>query len=118
MLVGELVPLALAFMRNNPINDFATQYYWVVVDEYQDLNRAEQALVHELAKKSVLLVAGDDDQSIYSFKYAHPEGIGTFEAEVDYPLAVCHRCPALVLALARHLIESAGANRIDKEPAA
>ncbi len=115
MLVGELVPLALMFLRKNPINDFAGRYKWVVVDEYQDLNKAEQSLIQELAKKSVLLIAGDDDQSIYSFKYAHPEGIASFTADVDYPLPVCRRCPSLILTLARSLIESAGANRISKD---
>jgi superfamily I DNA/RNA helicase len=115
MLVGELVPLALMFMRNNPVNDFSGRYNWVVVDEYQDLNRAEQELIQQLAKKAVLLIAGDDDQSIYAFKYAHPEGIATFPAEVDYPLPVCRRCPSLVLTLARSLIESAGAHRIAKD---
>src|SRR3989442_2136671 len=115
MLVGELVPLALMFLRKNPINDFAGRYKWVVVDEYEDLNKAEQSLIQELAKKSVLLIAGDDDQSIYSFKYAHPEGIASFTADVDYPLPVCRRCPTLILTLARSLIESAGANRISKD---
>lgn len=115
MLVGELVPLALAFLRANPINDFTGRYKWVVVDEYQDLNRAEQALVQQLAKTSVLLIAGDDDQSIYSFKYAHPEGIASFEADVDYPLPVCRRCPSLILTLARSLIESVGRGRLPKD---
>jgi len=115
MLVGELVPLALTFLRNNPVNDFTGRYNWVVVDEYQDLNRAEQALIQQLAQKAVLLVAGDDDQSIYAFKYAHPEGIKTFNADADYPLPVCYRCPSLVLTLARSLIESAGAARLAKE---
>jgi len=115
MLVGELVPLALTFLRNNPVNDFAGRYEWVVVDEYQDLNRAEQALVQQLAGKAVLLIAGDDDQSIYSFKYAHPEGIATFKADVDYRLEVCRRCPSSVLTLARHLIEAAGDKRLPKD---
>jgi len=115
MLVGELVPLALMFLRKNPINDFAGRYKWVVVDEYQDLNKAEQALIQELAKKSVLLIAGDDDQSIYSFKYAHPEGIASFASDIDYPLPVCRRCPSLILTLAKSLIESGGESRIKKD---
>lgn len=115
MLVGELVPLALAFLRTNPVNDFTDRYRWVVVDEYQDLNRAEQTLIQQLSQRSVLLIAGDDDQSIYGFKYAHPEGIAAFNAEVDYPLPVCRRCPSLVLRLARSLIESAGPNRLPKD---
>src|SRR6266849_1777262 len=115
MLVGELVPLALTFLRTNPVNDFTGRYNWVVVDEYQDLNRAEQALIQQLAQTAVLLVAGDDDQSIYAFKYAHPEGIKTFNADADYPLPVCYRCPSLILTLARSLIESAGAARLEKE---
>ncbi len=52
---------------------------YILVDEYQDLNALEQEFVDLLANKSkLLLVVGDPDQSIYSFKYAHPSGINEF----------------------------------------
>lgn len=56
-----------------------------------------------------LSVIGDEDQSIYSFKYAHPEGIARFDREHpgthDERLEVCRRCPHLVVSMANSLIE-------------
>jgi DNA helicase-2/ATP-dependent DNA helicase PcrA len=48
----------------------------LVVDEFQDLNAAEIALVETLASRGIsILAVGDDDQSIYGFRMADPAGI-------------------------------------------
>src|SRR5207244_974372 len=47
---------------------------------------------------------GDEDQSIYSFKYAHPEGIREFVAEEEIGLDECRRCPVQVIDIANSLI--------------
>lgn len=49
MLIGELVPEALRFLRNNPASWVLSAFDHVIVDEYQDLNRAEQELIDLLA---------------------------------------------------------------------
>lgn len=109
MLVGELVPEALRFLRGNPASPFRPHFAHVLVDEYQDLNRAEQALLDLLADAGTLTVVGDEDQSIYSFKYAHPEGISTFDenhpATADESLDECRRCPTAIVEMANHLIQ-------------
>ena len=76
----------------------------LLVDEYQDLNRCDLAVVREIASRNVeLFIAGDDDQSIYGFRKAHPEGIRRFPQ--DYPgamelsLEVCKRCDCGILDL-------------------
>jgi DNA helicase-2/ATP-dependent DNA helicase PcrA len=74
MLIGELISLASAYLRNNPL----TEFDHVLVDEYQDLNRAEQQLVDLVAAGAALAVVGDEDQSIYAFRNAHPEGMQDF----------------------------------------
>jgi superfamily I DNA/RNA helicase len=110
MLVGELVPITLAYMQNNPMCPERSRFENVVVDEYQDLNRAEQALVDLLAEGAALSIIGDEDQSIYSFKHAHPEGITTFgdshDGTHDETLDVCRRCPTTVVKLANSLIKN------------
>ncbi|RMD61830.1 ATP-dependent helicase, partial [Candidatus Parcubacteria bacterium] len=82
----------------------------ILVDEYQDLNRAEQVLIRELARQSHLVVVGDENQSIYSFKFAHPEGILQFHQENpgtrDHTLNECRRCPRHVVELANALISN------------
>lgn len=108
MLIEEMVTVTLDHLRNNPLCAERSQFEHVIVDEFQDLNRAEQVLVDLLAEQGSLNVIGDEDQSIYSFKHAHPEGIVTFANEHpgthDETLAVCRRCPTSVVALANSLI--------------
>ncbi|MBH0177462.1 MAG: ATP-dependent helicase [Nitrospira sp.] len=107
MLIGELIPEGLQYLRLNPHSPYRSAFDHVLVDEYQDLNRAEQQLV-ELLSNGSLVVIGDEDQSIYSFKHAHPEGIVQFpqthptteKAQLDE----CRRCPAKIVAIANALI--------------
>ncbi len=108
MLIGELVPETLRYLQENPASPYRGMFEHVLVDEYQDLNRAEQDLLDLLAEKGQLVVIGDEDQSIYSFKFAHPEGIATFDKSHpkthDVELDVCRRCPRRVVKLANALI--------------
>lgn len=108
MLIGELVPEALNFVRNNPASAAVDPFDHVLVDEYQDLNKAEQVLIDFLAVSGSLGIVGDVDQSIYSFRYAHPAGIEEFHnghaGTDDHRLDECRRCPRHVVAIADHLI--------------
>ncbi len=109
MLLSELVPETLKYLRNNPGCVELQQYTHVLVDEYQDLNRAEQSVIDLLSKRGSLTVIGDEDQSIYeAFRYAHPEGIIEFvetHAQTrEIPLTLCRRCPTKVVNLAKELI--------------
>lgn len=60
-------------------------FYHVIVDEFQDLNRAEQVLIDLFAEQASVTIIGDEDQSIYSFKHAHPDGIVTFADAHPHP---------------------------------
>jgi DNA helicase-2/ATP-dependent DNA helicase PcrA len=77
-LIGEIIPELYRYLRNNPAAPEPSMYDHVLVDEYQDLNKAEQAVVDLLCGTASLCIVGDDDQSLYGFKHAHPEGIRTF----------------------------------------
>lgn len=108
MLIGELVPEALRFLRNNPACGARSAFDHVIVDEYQDLNRAEQDLIDLLAENGTTAIVGDVDQSIYRFRHANPEGIETFDVTHDHThdenLDECRRCPTRVVTIADHLI--------------
>jgi DNA helicase II / ATP-dependent DNA helicase PcrA len=108
ILIGELVPITLRFLLDNPQADVLPKYEHVLVDEYQDLNKADQTLVEALAVHGTLTVIGDDNQSIYSFRHANPEGIRTFpathKATVEYVIDECRRCPPNVIQLSNSLI--------------
>ncbi len=106
MLIGEVVPEALRFLRRNPA--FIPRFQHVLVDEYQDLNRAEQDLIDVLGSNGSICIVGDVNQSIYSFRHANPPGITdyhlTHPGTIDESLLECRRCPKKVVSLANELI--------------
>lgn len=110
MLIGEMVIETLNYLRNNPECPERNWYQHVLVDEYQDLNKAEQVLISLLKGQGSLAVIGDDDQSIYSFRYAHPEGIRNFNKEFNESISIdfeeCRRCPKDVVNIASNLISN------------
>ncbi len=81
---------------------------YVLIDEYQDLNSCDLAVVKSLSRSGAeLYVAGDDDQSIYGFRYANPEGIRRFITEydgaADLSLTECYRCTENILNIALYV---------------
>jgi DNA helicase-2/ATP-dependent DNA helicase PcrA len=117
MLIEEVIPETLKYLRNNGAADELTAFDYVFVDEYQDLNKAEQSLMNLVASQGSKMVIGDEDQSIYeNFRNAHPEGIRQFHeahpGTVDFPLEQCRRCPTDLVAAADSLIQ----NNQNREP--
>lgn len=107
MLIGEVVPLAYKYLRDNPTASERSAFDHIIVDEYQDLNLLEQQLLELLAEDHSLCVAGDDDQSIYSMRYANPSGIQNFikdEETESHTISLCGRCPETILKMANALI--------------
>ena len=109
MLIGEVIPQLYQYLRLNPAAGERSEFSHIIVDEFQDLNRAEQGVIELLSGAAAVCIVGDDDQSIYSFKHAHPEGIRewlvTHAGAADLNLSECRRCPTRVVALANSLIQ-------------
>ena len=71
--------LALLEQHEEIGNAIRAQFSQILVDEYQDTNRLQGALLDNLARDHRnLTVVGDDAQSIYAFRGAHFENILTF----------------------------------------
>lgn len=91
------------FSLENPINH-------LVIDEYQDLNKCDLSIIKHLEERGAeLFIAGDDDQSIYGFRKAHPEGIrrfpNDFPGSINLELQICKRCDRDILGIGLFIAE-------------
>ncbi len=69
--------------ENRPILEkWQKRFEYIMVDEYQDINRLQDRIIKKLAEPSNnLFVVGDDDQSIYRFRGSDPEIMLSFPKE-------------------------------------
>ena len=96
----DLIMLTVHLFQSFPDvrQNYRRRFRHVLVDEYQDTNHAQYALIHQLCghdlergdapgeEPSELMVVGDADQSIYAFRGANIRNIMDFEQ--DFPDAV------------------------------
>lgn len=120
ILQGELVKQAVEKIGSNALQVELLGLRHVIVDEYQDLNPVDAQFIDQLvAADIVTLVVGDDDQSVYSFRHATPDGFRSFPNRNDgtarHEFGHCFRCSPAVLDAAQTIInEYAADGRIDK----
>jgi len=72
---------AFMLLKNNPniLNETGLNYPFIFVDEYQDINEVQHALLKMLADEGVLLTAiGDPHQAIYGFRGANVRFFANF----------------------------------------
>jgi DNA helicase-2/ATP-dependent DNA helicase PcrA len=125
VLPGELIRQCVLRVRAGTLDVRALLgIEHLIVDEYQDLNELDQEFVrHVAAVGATLFIAGDDDQSVYSFRFAAPQGIQTFDQKHpgcgDHALSDCFRCAPEVLSAAGTVIQAYGTTgRLQKTPVA
>ena len=82
----------------------------LIVDEYQDLNACDLGMLRLVNAHSgcAVIGTGDDDQSIYSWRKAAPEGIrnlvNDYRPACDYPLSITQRCGRRIIEWATQVI--------------
>jgi uncharacterized protein (TIGR00375 family) len=108
-LVFETVRLLAEHPR--VLSRYRKRFRFIFVDEYQDINFAQYALIRLLtAETTSLWVIGDPNQAIYSFRGADKRFIANFKT--DYPEArIFHltrsfRCAAPIMAAAGRLVDA------------
>ncbi len=82
----DLLFLIVKLFRNCPevLKGYQDRWTYLLIDEYQDTNRAQYEIVCKLVERSRnLCVVGDPDQSIYSWRGANIQNILNFEN--DFP---------------------------------
>jgi superfamily I DNA/RNA helicase/RecB family exonuclease len=111
---AEIVRIAAALLSRAATRDRERKAYDVVlVDEYQDTDPAQEALLHALAGDGRELIAvGDPDQSIYAFRGADVHAMGRFpdlfRTPDDRPASIvalrtCRRSGPVLLAASRRV---------------
>ena len=95
------------------------KFQYILIDEFQDINKVQYEIVRMLAGKGDhLFIVGDDDQSIYRFRGSKPEIMLGFEK--DYPnakrilLDTNYRCGRYIVEASLNLI-SHNRERFDKK---
>ncbi|MBR1915039.1 MAG: UvrD-helicase domain-containing protein [Alphaproteobacteria bacterium] len=81
---GDIIMYVLQIFLGHPevLENYQSQFKYIMVDEYQDTNVTQYLLLRLLAQKhGNICCVGDDDQSIYSWRGAEIENILRFEKD-------------------------------------
>jgi len=109
----DIINFTIKILMDNPdlLEYYSSKFKYVLVDEYQDTNKAQFTLVTLLASKyGNITVVGDNDQGIYSFRGADISNILNFEK--DFPgtrivkLEQNYRCTQSILNAANEVIKN------------
>jgi DNA helicase-2/ATP-dependent DNA helicase PcrA len=118
-----LTNLVLLLETQEKVRDtLSKRYKYIMVDEYQDVNRLQARTVELLAgndpSRANVMVVGDDAQSIYRFRGAEVENIFAFPQQYlgakVIPLEENYRSTQPILTLTNHII-SLASRRYEKE---
>jgi superfamily I DNA/RNA helicase len=113
---SDILHFSVRMMKSGEIQPFAATY--VLGDEAQDMDEVQHEWINFHARNgSLVTLVGDDDQSVYGFRYASGyEGMRKFLRDLQATqvvLPVNYRCGADILAKAATLIEN-NIQRVDK----
>jgi DNA helicase-2/ATP-dependent DNA helicase PcrA len=83
------------------------QFDFLVIDEYQDTCPIESRLMLSACEHGRIIVFGDRNQAIYSFKGTTPDSMQEFAEKHSarlLPLSICYRCPKAVIREAQKIV--------------
>ena len=109
----DIINVTIKVLGENPdaLEYYGEKFKYILVDEYQDTNKAQFTLVTMLASRyGNITVVGDNDQGIYSFRGADISNILNFEK--DFPgtkiikLEQNYRCTGNILDVANAVIKN------------
>ena len=108
----DILLFTYMLFQNHPevLARYASQFAYVLVDEYQDTNYAQHSIVWQLTKEHQrICVVGDDAQSIYSFRGANIDNILGFTRQYAgariFKLEENYRSTQMIVGAANSLIE-------------
>ena len=117
----DIINLTIDLLIENEdvLDYYSDKFKYILVDEYQDTNKSQFKLVSMLAKKNMnIMVVGDNDQGIYSFRGADISNILNFEKDFEgtkiIKLEQNYRCTGNILKVANEVIKN-NTNKYDKK---
>lgn len=109
----DIINYTIKILMENPdiLEYYSNKFKYVLVDEYQDTNKAQFTLVTLFASKhGNITVVGDNDQGIYSFRGADISNILNFEKDFTgtkiIKLEQNYRCTGNILKVANSVIKN------------
>ena len=109
----DIINLTIDLLLENEdiLEYYSDKFKYILVDEYQDTNKSQFKLVSILAKKNMnIMVVGDNDQGIYSFRGADISNILNFEKDFTgtkiVKLEQNYRCTGNILKVANEVIKN------------
>lgn len=95
------------------------QYDYIMIDECQDMNKAERELVLKCFKPNTRLISfGDSNQTIYSFSGSDPDSFETLKSlpnTISLPLSISYRCADSIVEFAKKIVPSIEKNEDGRE---
>lgn len=105
--------------RPDILGAWQSKYEYILIDEFQDINRIQYEIIKQLAApQNNLFIVGDDDQSVYRFRGARPEIMLNFENDYEGTERIVldenYRCTGNVINASLRLIRN-NKKRFDKD---
>ena len=96
-------------------------YQFIMLDEFQDTNPSQLAIVKELTdyEKPMIMAVGDDDQAIYEFQGANPTNLLNFQEYYDayvVTLTENYRSTQEILDFSKQVIDQADSRLVNEKP--
>ena len=118
----DMIEEAVKMLRNDAgfKATLAERYQFIMLDEFQDTNPSQFAIIKELTdyEKPMVMAVGDDDQAIYEFQGALSTNLTDFQAYYSaqvIPLVENYRSTQEILDFSREIINQAPDRFADKE---
>lgn len=94
------------------------KYDYIMVDECQDMNKAERELVLKCFKDGTRMISvGDANQMVYSYAGADPDSFNALKSipnTITLPLSISYRCSPKIVDFAKSLVPSIESDENDK----
>ncbi|WP_312887193.1 ATP-dependent helicase [Clostridium lacusfryxellense] len=99
------------FIKNYTIlNAYKKLFKYILVDEFQDCDSMQVAILKLLNEENSIFAVGDEDQCIYGFRGSNPECMVGFSERFvggnKLPLSTNYRCPKNIVEISMNLIKN------------